>query len=483
MDVDKNTNNTRNKYGGVKNSTIRDLMFFMLAFGFVVGVIFPFFARFVLDTEKALSISFVSMCLAAGLLVGILNFLIFKVIVSRELRRVQQGMNHVNESIATANVLEDGCENQCRLEITSADIIGEIAQSFNSMTGEIFSRLELESETRTLNESLIKSVELEDVAQTILIKMCSIMAAKGGLLYGGSIESMDLLADYGVDRSDRLMSSFKEELGPVNQALSSGMIQTFSCEEGWEWFSQTTPLGKFIPGSMLLIPLLANQRPVGLVVLACGSPKPSEKQMKILETLCTIAAPNLDNSMLHKKITELAAIDDLTMILNRRFGIRRLREEFSRSARHGSPLSVMMIDIDHFKSFNDTFGHNAGDAVLKVVASVLSSSLRAEDMVCRYGGEEFLMLLTGAGMNDSAIIAERIRRVIEAEEIKWGGSRLSISISIGIATYPIVRASVCEELITYADKALYAAKESGRNRVVVNDGSKIISFSELELAE
>ena len=157
----------------------------------------------------------------------------------------------------------------------------------------------------------------------------------------------------------------------------------------------------------MLIPLLAKQRPVGLVILACASRKTSEKQMKMLETLRTIAAPNLDNSMLHKKITELAAIDDLTMILNRRFGVKRLREEFSRSARHGSPLSVVMIDIDHFKNFNDTFGHNAGDAVLKIVAKVLSANLRAEDMVCRYGGEEFLMLLAGAGLNDSAIIAER----------------------------------------------------------------------------
>ena len=166
-------NNKSLKYGGVKKSTVRDLMFFMLAFGFIVGMVFPFFARYVLDTEKALSVFFISMCLIAGLIVGIANFLIFKIIVSRELRRVQQGMNHVNESIATANVMEDGCENQCRLEVTSADIIGDITQSFNSMTEEIFNRLELESETRALNESLIKSVELEDIAHTVL-KKCAL---------------------------------------------------------------------------------------------------------------------------------------------------------------------------------------------------------------------------------------------------------------------------------------------------------------------
>jgi diguanylate cyclase (GGDEF)-like protein len=351
------------------------------------------------------------------------------------------------------------------------------------MTTEIFNRLELEGETRALNESLIKSVELRDVAGVILEKMCGVTKAKAGLLYGGSLEKIDLLANYGIDRTDDLVDSFKEEMGPVNQALLSGTIQVFSNKDGWEWFSQTTPLGKFKPASLLLIPLMAKQRSVGLIILACGSEKPNEEKLKKLETLSTISAPNLDNAMLHQKVTELAAIDDLTMILNRRFGVKRLREEFSRSARHGSPVSILMIDIDHFKSFNDTYGHNAGDAVLKKVASLLNTNLRMEDMVCRYGGEEFLILLTGAGMNDSAIMAERVRRVIASEEFKWSGSKLSISISIGVATYPIVRASVCEELITSADKALYAAKEYGRNQVVTNNGQKMIQFSDMDLAE
>lgn len=483
MAIDKNSEIVQDKYGGVKKSTFKNLLYSMLGFGAIVGLIFPFFSRIVLNSEKALSLIFFSMCLVAGLVVGVLNFVIFRIIVSRELNRVQKGMDHVNENIALANALEDGCENQCLLEITSADIIGDITQAFNSMTKEIFNRLELESETRALNENLIKSVELEEVAQTMLRKMCDVMDAKGGLLYGGAIEKMDLLADYGVDKSEQLLGSIKEEFGPVNQALSSGNIHVFSKYDGWDWFSQSSPLGKFKPSSMLLVPLMAKQRPVGLVILASGSQKPNEKQKKKLEVLRSFAAPYLDNAILHKKISELAAIDDLTMIMNRRFGMRRLREEFSRSTRHGSPMSVMMIDIDHFKNFNDTFGHNAGDAVLKVVAEILGSSLRSEDMVCRYGGEEFLLLLSGAGMNDSAIAAERIRRVVEAQVIKWGSSSLSVTISIGVATYPIVKASVCEELVTYADKALYIAKESGRNQVVLNDGYKTILFTDLELLE
>ncbi len=476
-------NNVLDKYKGVTKSTLKNLLMWMLAFGLGVGTIFPFFARVVLNTDKALTPVFIIMCLFAGFLVGLVNFMIFRVIVSRELIRVQEGMDHVNESINNVNVLEEGCDNGCQLEITSADIIGDIEHAFNEMTQQIFNRLELESETRSLNEDLIKSVELEDVAMTVLCKLSEIMNAKGGLMYGGTLERMTLLADYGVDKTDQIIASFEEDYGPINQALSSGSVQIFSESEGWEWFSQSTPLGKFKPKSIVIVPLMAKQRPVGMVILACGAKKAGLRPEKKLEAMRSFAAPYLDNSMLHKKITELAAIDDLTMILNRRFGIRRLREEFSRSTRHGTPVSVVMIDIDHFKNFNDTFGHNAGDAVLKTVANVLSSNLRAEDMVCRYGGEEFLLLLSGAGMNDAAVIAERMRRTIEAEEIKWGSQRLSITISIGVSTYPIVRASVCEELVTYADKALYAAKEVGRNQVVINDGQNNILFDDLELAQ
>ena len=477
------------KYGNVKRSILRNLLFSMLAFGLAIGIIFPFFAWFVLKTDAALSLFFFVMCIIAGLVVGSFNFYIFRVIVSRELDRIQKGMHHINKNISTINILEEGCENDCLLDITSADIIGDITLAFNDMTKEVFNRLFQEIKTKVLVEDLsksvdlVKSVELEDVASTILHKTAGMMDAKCGLIYGGTVEKMNLLADFGVDRSDKLLSTIKEDLGPVNHAFSSGAIQIFAKDEGWDWLNQTTPFGKVKPSAILLIPLLANQRPVGMVVLATGSQKLDENQMQRLETLRNFAAPHLDNAILHRRITEIAALDDLTRLLNRRFGMRRLQEEFSRATRHGIPMSVIMIDIDHFKNLNDTFGHDAGDTVLKVVASILSSNIRAEDMACRYGGEEFLVLLSGAGMNDSAIIADRFRRMIEAESVNWGTSNLSISISAGMATYPIVRSSVPEELITFADKALYKAKDAGRNQVMVNDGVRIIPFAELEIAK
>jgi len=471
------------KYGTVKRSVLRNLLFSMLAFGLFVGLIFPPFAKIILDTDKAYSPVFISLCVLAGLLVGIFNFLIFRLLVSRELNLIQKGMHHVNVNIADAEVLEEDCVSECTLEITSADIIGDISLSFNSMTHEIFKRLELDGETRKFNSKLMHSVEIKDVSDTILTRMSAVVDAKAGLLYGGKAEKMQLFSHFGVDKTDGITNILADQFGPIEKALKSENILFYSKLDGWEWFSQSTPLGGFKPGSILLIPLMAKQQSVGLVVLASGIENLLPQQKKALETLRSFAAPNLDNSILHKKITELAAIDDLTNILNRRFGMRRLKEEYSRATRHGVPISAVMVDIDHFKDFNDTFGHNAGDAVLKMVASTLQDNLRAEDMVCRYGGEEFLMGIAGAGMNDSALITERIRRAIETNHIRWGNKHLSVTISSGIATYPVVRASVCEELITAADKALYAAKEFGRNQVTINDGAQILRFAELKLGE
>ena len=481
MAFNTDTSTKQGKYGTVKRSVLRNLLFSMLTFGLFVGLIFPPFARIVLDTDKAYTPLFFSLCVLAGLLVGIFNFFIFRLLVSQELNLIQKGMSHVNVNIADKEVLDEDCVSECILEITSADIIGDISLSFNSMTHEIFKRLELDSETRKFNSKLMHSVEIKDVSDTILTKMAAVMDAKAGLLYGGKAEKMQLFSHFGVDKTDGITSILADQFGPIEKALKSENILSYSQLDGWEWFSQSTPLGNFRPGSVLLIPLMAKQQSVGMVILACGVQTISPQQKKVLETLRSFAAPYLDNSILHKKITELAAIDDLTNILNRRFGMRRLKEEYSRATRHGVPISAVMIDIDHFKDFNDTFGHNAGDAVLKMVAATLRDNLRAEDMVCRYGGEEFLMVLAGAGMNDGALISERIRRAIETNHIRWGDKHLSVTISSGIATYPVVRASVCEELIAAADKALYAAKEFGRNQVTVNDGAQILRFTELKM--
>jgi diguanylate cyclase (GGDEF)-like protein len=453
----------------------------MITFGIIVGLIFPPFARVVLDSDRALSAAFFIMCVMAGLLVGLVNYQLFRTVVSKELSRLVSGMKSVLDGVAAAEYNGGGCGTDCLLEVTSNDAIGQIELSFNDMTLAIERRLTIDKMNQQLHTRISASVELEDVSRTILTLVADMVEAKAGMIYGDTGETFELLADFGIDYTDEVPRTISKDLGPIGHAINTGEILILSTEEdGLKWIKQSTPLGNFRPRRLLVVPLMENQRAVGIVITACKSETINEDKQLIVENLRTQGAPYLQNAMLHRKIRDLAALDDLTMILNRRFGIRRLQEEFSRSVRHGVPVSVLMIDIDHFKTFNDTFGHDAGDVVLKKIASTLDANLRSGDVICRYGGEEFMVVAPGTGLNDAAGLAERMRRIIETNRVVWGQQSLAVTVSMGVATWPIERASISEELITAADRALYSAKESGRNRIAITRNDEVFSAFELE---
>jgi diguanylate cyclase (GGDEF)-like protein len=136
----------------------------------------------------------------------------------------------------------------------------------------------------------------------------------------------------------------------------------------------------------------------------------------------------------------------------------------------GIPLSLVMVDIDHFKKVNDTFGHTEGDQVLCKIASLLKGSIRKKDTVARYGGEEFILILPEASLEASFVIAERIRRLIESTLFEVGQAQVNLTVSMGISNFPSHRAKSKEELIKMADKALYDAKRGGRNKVCIFAG-------------
>lgn len=167
-----------------------------------------------------------------------------------------------------------------------------------------------------------------------------------------------------------------------------------------------------------------------------------------------------------QKLEQLAIVDDLTGLYNRRMYDRILNTEISRAQRHGRSLSVLLIDIDHFKSVNDSHGHAAGDEVLRKLALLLKESVRPENSVCRYGGEEFAVIVPELGIEPARELAERLRDVIEHTVFGLAGRKdLNITVSIGVAAFPEMARSA-EELTKAADVALYAAKEGGRNRVL-----------------
>jgi diguanylate cyclase (GGDEF)-like protein len=167
------------------------------------------------------------------------------------------------------------------------------------------------------------------------------------------------------------------------------------------------------------------------------------------------------------RLAQLAVTDGLTGLYNHRHFHERLTLEVERSQRSGLPLSLLMLDVDHFKQFNDTFGHPAGDEVLRQLARVLADTRRANDVVARYGGEEFAVILVDTPKFTAAKVAERARERIFGHDFSEAAPRAGrISASFGVATFPDDGADA-ETLVRSADQALYAAKRAGRNRVVL----------------
>ena len=168
----------------------------------------------------------------------------------------------------------------------------------------------------------------------------------------------------------------------------------------------------------------------------------------------------------NKELHELSITDSLTGLYNRKHLMETLENEVARSKRHKHDFSVLVIDIDHFKEYNDTYGHLAGDEVLSRLATVFKESVRSCDYVARYGGEEFILVLPEIGPEDGVKAAERIRKKVAKENFAGDGETIQVTVSVGVASYP-KDGDDSQSIIRHADTALYKSKESGRNRVVL----------------
>jgi diguanylate cyclase (GGDEF)-like protein len=157
----------------------------------------------------------------------------------------------------------------------------------------------------------------------------------------------------------------------------------------------------------------------------------------------------------------------LTKAFNKRYFTDRLHAEFAFAHRHETPLVLCMMDLDHFKSVNDTWGHLAGDYVLLTLAGLVQKSVRAEDVFARYGGEEFSVISRGITVESAIIMAERIRHSVERHDFQWNGERMPITLSLGLAGLPDSTLRTPGELVSAADEALYDAKRGGRNQVKI----------------
>lgn len=215
--------------------------------------------------------------------------------------------------------------------------------------------------------------------------------------------------------------------------------------------------------SRMCIPLVSFGQTLGVLVLDSSKPNAFRAaELRSLESVADICATSIQNAHYVERVKQLAYLDGLTGIFNRRFFELRIMEEIERARRYGNGMAVIMADIDHFKLLNDEFGHLLGDEVLRQVSSLFHQQLRKIDVVCRYGGEEFGILLTQTSVQHAMSVADKLRKIVESWQ--FPGVPRTVTISAGVAAYP-EHGTTRDELVRAADTGLYGAKQDGRNKV------------------
>jgi diguanylate cyclase (GGDEF)-like protein len=233
--------------------------------------------------------------------------------------------------------------------------------------------------------------------------------------------------------------------------------------------NDVTAVARYVPGfletkSEMCVPLIFFGEKLGVLALdRAGDNGFDQDEIQPLESVADICAAAIQNANNFERMKELAYVDGLTGIFNRRYFEMRIAEELERAVRFMGRMSVIMVDIDHFKRLNDEFGHLLGDEVLRGVSTILKQHLRKVDMVSRYGGEEFAIIIPETTGANALVVAEKLRRQIESHP--FPGVPRPVTISCGVADYPS-HGNIRDELVAAADGALYQAKQAGRNRVI-----------------
>ncbi|MFZ5564959.1 MAG: diguanylate cyclase [Thermodesulfobacteriota bacterium] len=282
------------------------------------------------------------------------------------------------------------------------------------------------------------------------------------------LQKLQIRASHGLPETVTRHAEIKVTDGVSGRVVSEGrpiLINDISREKSFFYF----PGSGMKQGSYLGVPL-KNQEGVIIGVLNAHKPTPNgflTSDLRLFTAVAENVAIAVSNAMTLQQTRELIRKDELTGLYNRRYFFERFEREVYRSRRYGRTISLLMIDIDHFKEYNDSYGHLRGDRVLKTMARLFEASLRKIDVVARYGGEEFLVLLPETSRENAILVGEKLRRAVEAVDFNEDDPRLgacSMTITVGVAAIPD---DANEPLIALdlADKALYMGKAQGRNQV------------------
>ncbi|MGC8926964.1 MAG: sensor domain-containing diguanylate cyclase [Myxococcota bacterium] len=306
--------------------------------------------------------------------------------------------------------------------------------------------------------------DLEYVLKFVSREIVSLMGAETASVMLLDESGTELLsrASFGLTEEEEKNITFKVGEGVAGWVVSNGATARIPDVSRDARFKVSEHQVTVI-SSMLAVPLKIHNNIIGVLTATHSQRDAFDMQD---ETILTLLGNSIVLDIENARLYRLSITDPLTKVYNRQFLYNKLPEEISRFMRYKTPLSIILFDVDFFKKFNDTYGHNAGDYILKNLAAIVRQNIRNVDLLIRYGGEEFLILSLESTLEDAFAIAERIRHEVENTEFLFEDKKLRITISLGVSSY---RGGMTPEgFIRSADMALYRAKQNGRNRTEKN---------------
>jgi len=314
---------------------------------------------------------------------------------------------------------------------------------------------------RTVNATL----EAEPVGEALIARISTWIPASGWLLLSNDdANHLQVVSTRGIPAS----------VEPVARAVAEYVLRSTSvfCSADAATDRRLPRSDSYSPAAAIAFPLTSRGRAVGAIVgidraPASREPRFAAATLSALRTALEPAALALDNALRMQRAEALTVTDDLTQLYNSRYLTQVLRRETKRASRSGRPLSLLFIDLDGFKAVNDTHGHLAGSSALVEAAAVIRVSARETDIVARFGGDEFALVLPDTGTEGAEMVGDRIKEKIAAHRfLRKDGLDIKLTVSVGIATLPDV-AVTAEQLVKAADEAMYWVKEHGKNNVRV----------------
>lgn len=437
-----------------------DLAIWMVGFGVAIGLVFPPFMTVLGVAESdVFNPLFYTASIVAGLFAAGANYVLVRLVIKPRLKLLSERMRKV-EGALRASVYENRFsardQEKCQIHVDSQDEIGESARAFNGLVDTLRRSREVEHAAQDFARALSSDLDLESLGDRALSLILQYLDVEAGGVYVEREGRLEMVANHGIVNGESLgRSSFLERAMRTDEGATIHLPLDVELD---------ALLTTFRPQEIMVVPLDYKKKPLG--VLLFGSARPfDEDARRLIELFRQGLSLAVNNAVVHSQLQKIALLDPLTGAFNRRFGIRRLREEFNRAQRSHSPLGVVIFDIDHFKSVNDTYGHLVGDRVLVEVSHRAEETLREGDVLCRYGGEEFMLILPGASLEDCQKIAERLLRAVREADVQERDQQIRVTVSVGAASYPEVEVGTSEELLYRADELLYQAKNAGRDRI------------------